>query len=101
VENLKRFWFVFDTEPSAWESIGCGVTARSRPDAEELMRATVFLNHTMPPISDVDLQDGPIDRGSFIPQGAGPDFAPDTGDLSVRGIWWPRRAIGTEARKAP
>jgi hypothetical protein len=85
-DHLRRFWFRFEGDASslpAGTALGCGVTAVNRPDAEQLVRSEVFGGEPLPPfvevVEDVDVRG--LDEGHVVP---------NMGDLSVRGVWFPR-----------
>lgn len=78
--RLRRFWF------STPESLGIGVTAYSRSEAESLARAAATqLGRSFEPSSvteDVDVRD--LDQKHVIPNMGPPNF---------RGVWFPRFKI--------
>jgi hypothetical protein len=81
--HLHRYWVRFDDAPLHLR-LGMGVTAVDQSDAESLLRASVFLaGQPLPAIrevvEDVDVRD--LDKGHV---------APNMGDPSVRGVWFPR-----------
>lgn len=84
-EHLHRFWFRFDRQPgtpASWTSLGCGVTAVDRGDAEKLLAASALVEGGLPTVrevvADVDVQT--LDPGHVLP---------NMGDPSVRGVWFP------------
>lgn len=82
-DYLTRFWFEFDelADPPPGARLGCGVTAMSRSDAEQLMRDGS--GRDLPPIRRVieDVDVATLDEGHVLP---------NVGDVSVRGVWFPR-----------
>jgi hypothetical protein len=80
---LHRYWFKFDPPscPMGF-TLGCGVTAYSREDAEELLREHVFKDEEMPRVisvvEDVDVRT--LDQNHVVP---------NMGVVSLRGIWFP------------
>ena len=82
--RLHKYWVSFERlERPIPLNLGCGVTAYDRDDAIGLIRKLIFGNCAMPRISritdDVELQD--LNQGHV---------APNVGDASVRGIWFPQ-----------
>ncbi|MHC4503942.1 MAG: hypothetical protein ACYTFI_11605 [Planctomycetota bacterium] len=83
---LRRFWFEFETDDADAASLGltlgCGVTARNREDALQLMAVRVFRDAMQPQIKrcieDVDVRE--LDQNHVIPNMEPPD---------LRGIWYP------------
>jgi hypothetical protein len=84
--KLHKYWFKFSLSMNDPHPIGtlmgCGVTASSRDEALELLRALVFRSHPMPSIEkcieDVKISD--LDTKHVLP---------NMGDCSQRGIWFP------------
>lgn len=80
---LHRFWGRFD-DGSPSLGLGVGVTGVNRAEAESLLAASVFLaGQPFPVIREVieviDVCD--LDQSHFIA---------NTGDPSIRGVWFPR-----------
>jgi hypothetical protein len=82
-DHLTRFWFEFEGRADALPGarLGCGVTAVSREDAEQRIRGG--FERGLPPVSRVieDVDVATLDEGHVLPT---------MGDVSVRGIWFPR-----------
>lgn len=83
--QLVRYWFEFKNKRnviSKGVQIGCGVTAFNYTDAILLIREEIFMNNTMPAITNcienVDIRT--LDQGHVIPNMSSP---------SQRGIWFP------------
>jgi hypothetical protein len=86
-DYLMRYWITFDVADDVASLVrpGVGVTAVSRDDALELVRATLFAGGSLPPVAavieDVDVRT--LDEGHV---------RPNMGDPSARGVWFPRVA---------
>ena len=78
--KLRRFWF------STPGSLGIGVTAYSRPEAESLARAAAAqLGRSFEPASvteDVDVRD--LDQNHVVP---------NMGVVSNYGVWFPALSV--------
>jgi hypothetical protein len=81
--HLRRFWFRFDG-PSLPPGVGhgCGVTAFDRDDAEQLLRDTVFGGEPLP--------DGHVTEDVDVSALDPHHVAPNMGDATLRGVWFPR-----------
>ena len=88
---LTRYWIEFDISTTVLQGyatmhgvgLGCGVTAHSHDDALKLIRASVFWDGPVPPISDVvaDVDVSTLDDEHVLPR---------IGDTDLRGVWFPR-----------
>lgn len=81
--HLHRYWVRFDDAPPSL-GLGMGVTAVDRADAESLVAASTFLDGQPLPairemVEDIDVRD--LDQSHV---------APNIGDPTVRGVWYPR-----------
>jgi anti-sigma factor RsiW len=83
--HLHRYWVRFETPSETFPlgaSVGVGVTAMDRADAERVSQESVFQKRALPRIAsvieDVDIRD--LDEGHVLP---------NVGDPSLRGIWFP------------
>jgi hypothetical protein len=83
---MHRYWFKFrlsmnDPHPIG-TLMGCGVTASSRDEALELLRARVFPSQPMPLIEKCieDIEMCNLDAKHVLP---------NIGDASQRGVWFP------------
>ena len=83
---LTRFWFKFDLvldqRPPLGTLLGCGVTARSREAAIQLLKERVFQSDSLPPIKQCieKVDPGTLDKGHI---------QPNMGDPDKPGIWFP------------
>ena len=83
---LRRFWIEFGDSPATslpvGATAGCGVTARDRADALDILATLMFAGVDVPPVrrieEDVKMED--LDPKHVVPNMANP-FA--------RGIWYP------------
>jgi hypothetical protein len=85
-DHLHRYWFRWDGDPHdlpAGATLGYGVSAVDRADAETLLSAALLSGGALPDgsevIEDVDVRT--LDQGHVLP---------NMGDPSVRGVWYPR-----------
>jgi hypothetical protein len=81
--SLRRFWFTFRVAPEFSPlGLGCGVTARCREDAIQILSATVFAGRAVlmieSVVEDVDIRS--LDQGHVVP---------NMGDVTQRGVWFP------------
>jgi hypothetical protein len=84
--KLNRYWFKFklslnDPHPIG-TLLGCGVTASSKDEALELLQHKVFRNQQLPPLEKCieNVEQSELDTKHVLP---------NSGDPSVRGIWFP------------
>ena len=83
---LTRYWFKFDLTidelPPPGTLLGCGVTARSRFEATQLLERRVFRPGSLPPIKEcvVGVDIAMLDPGHV---------RPNMGDPDRPGIWFP------------
>ena len=81
--TLTRFWFKFEklSSPSV-VNLGCGVTAFSVADAEDLLRNSVFHGQRMPMIAAIeDIDVSELDSRHVLP---------NIGQVAQRGVWFPQ-----------
>ncbi len=83
--RLVRFWIEFNTAEEKNTSLhfGCGITAWTYDDAINILKTTLFKNHTIPTIikviEDFDLNN--LEENHVCTNIVRPS--------SVRGIWYP------------
>ena len=92
---LKRFWFRFgNSSASRGLKLGCGVTAYDRDDAMKMLNDSKLGQEGLPQILEVieDIKIPDLDAGHVVP---------NIGDVTVRGIWFPRGfdLIGNAVRR--
>lgn len=83
---LHRYWFRFEGDARslpAGLAMGCGVTARSRHEAAELIRQRVLSSDELPTVASVieDVDVSTLDLEHVLP---------NAGPANVRGVWFPR-----------
>jgi hypothetical protein len=80
---MRRFWFEFEgTRPFSPLGLGCGITARDKDDAMNILREKMFEDGELPIrrfVQDVSIDE--LDANHVIP---------NIGNIFLRGIWFPQ-----------
>lgn len=82
---LHRYWIIFDNIPASLPTVlklGCGVTARNRQEAIDLVQARIFGANAMPGIVSMveDIDISTLDANHV---------RPNMGNFFQPGIWFP------------
>lgn len=83
---LRRYWIEFDKSPAtilpAGFLLGCGVAARSREEALEIVQTNAFKNRPFPPLRKIseDVDVSTLDANHVLP---------NMSLCAAPGIWFP------------